>query len=433
MSALDSLLAAAPDAGLLPGFDYSVIPSSSAVVDRKQSKVAHPTSATTLTAGGTTHCRIPIGSDGFCDSSSVRLAFTVQNNDTTKALAPTGGPWCAWGSVRLMSQGTEVERIDLYGRHHELFGFQLLPFQEQWSESAVCGLHGSWASGMSQLQPKVGRISAGKSVTVMHKLHLSLFNSHKILPLRFCPLSLELQIAPVNHWCDVTTQEAGEDKYSNLFSIADIRVIYDEIEPDQAIVSSFYKGLLANQIMAIPVLCASQFTADVPSSASTLDVMSSRSFSKISSVWVTFSTVIGDNNVAFSCPSSHVGEVHGEQPLMDSGSPSWAPSFRLSIGGKNVPDPLPADSIQMQYYNLVRALGYSPNLTRQDYLFGTYATVFDMKRVPFDHGSGISSRSGDQIRIEVRNMTPGNVKTCHVTVFNYAVVAIRESGVSLLN
>ena len=96
------------------------------MVDRKQGKVAYPTSATTLTLGGTTQCRIQIGSDGFCDSSSVRLAFTVQNTDATKDLAPNGGPWCA---VRLMSQGTELERIDLYGRHHELFGFQLLiPF-----------------------------------------------------------------------------------------------------------------------------------------------------------------------------------------------------------------------------------------------------------------------------------------------------------------
>ena len=102
---------------------------------------------------------------------------------------------------------------------------------------------------------------------------------------------------------------------------------------------------------------------------------------------------------------------------------SWTPGHRRGHQAsasaseeKNIPDPLPADSVQMQYYNLVRALGYAPNLTRQDYMFGTYATVFDMKRVPFDHGSGISSRSGDQIRIEVRNITPGKVKTCHVTV-----------------
>ena len=45
MSALDSLLAAAPDSGLLHGFDYTVLPSSSAVVDRKQQKVAYQTSA----------------------------------------------------------------------------------------------------------------------------------------------------------------------------------------------------------------------------------------------------------------------------------------------------------------------------------------------------------------------------------------------------
>ena len=44
------------------------------------------------------------------------------------------------------------------------------------------------------------------------------------------------------------------------------------------------------------------------------------------------------------------------------------------------------------YYTLVKALGYAPNVTRDDYRYGTFVYYFDMKRVPFDHGSGVSSR-----------------------------------------
>ena len=85
------------------------------------------------------------------------------------------------------------------------------------------------------------------------------------------------------------------------------------------------------------------------------------------------------------------------------------------------------------YYNLVKALGYAPNVIRDDYVDNTFVYCFDMKRVPFDHGSGVSSQSGDLIRISVGNMTAGQVKTAFVTIFAYAIVAIRENGVSLLN
>jgi hypothetical protein len=87
----------------------------------------------------------------------------------------------------------------------------------------------------------------------------------------------------------------------------------------------------------------------------------------------------------------------------------------------------------MQYYTLVKALGYSPNITREDYIGDTYCAVFDTKRVPFDHGTGLSSRSGDVIRIEVKNITAGRASTAHCTMWAYTVLAIRESQVNLLN
>ena len=356
--------------------------------------------------------------------------FTISNRDTTKDLKFWSGPWSAWGTVRLLSQGTEIERLDLYGRHHELFGFQLLPFQDQWTEAAVCGLHGSWDTGMNQLQPRVGRIEKGKSAVVMHKLHLSLFESKRNLPLRFCPLEVELSLAPASYWIDTATASGGVLTYSQNYAISDLKIIYDEVVPDESIVSSFYAGLLKNQIMSVPVLCAYQFQQTIPTGATSIDVTASRAFSKISSVWVSFSGDILNSD--FMQPATPPNGL-GITPFIDSGSPPWAPSVRLSIGGKHFPDPAPADNIPMQYYNLVKTLGYSPNITRDDYISDTYVLVTDMKRVPFDHGTGISSRSGDLIRIEIKNITANRATSVHVTMFAYGIVAIREAGVNLLN
>ena len=435
MSQLESLLAAANNPGLNPGFVYDVVPTSSAIVDRKQGVQAFPTSATSLSQTGTRNCRISVGSDGFCDASSVRLVFTINNHDTTKSLKFWSGAHGAWSSVRLLSQGTEIERIDQYGRHHEVFANKLLPFQEQWAEAAVCGLGGSWdwQGAQDQMYPKEGRIEPNERAIVMHKLHLSLFNSQKILPLRFCPLEVECVLAQSKEWIDtVTTALGGGLQFSQNYSLSNVHIIYDQIIPDESIVAQFYSGLLRNQMMSVPVLCAYQFMQDIAPTATSVDITASRAFSKISSVWVTFSGNQYNLSSDLTCPSLPPNGV-GMVPNIDSGNPGWAPSVRLSIGGKNYPDPGPADNLPMQFHSLIKALGYSPNISRDMYIQDAYMVCFDLKRSPFDHGSGISSRSGDLIRISVQNITPGRVQLAHVTMFCYAIVSIRESAVSLLN
>ena len=153
MSVLDSILAQAGEAPMLSGMDYSIVPSSSSVVDRKQCVCAYTMSQTSVTPTDR-NVTIRLGTDHFIDSTSIRLAFSIVNKDTSKNLQPMAGPWSCWANVRLLSQGTLIEELPMYGRHHELFGFQLLPFQEQWSEAAVCGLHGSrdTANGLMYIQ-----------------------------------------------------------------------------------------------------------------------------------------------------------------------------------------------------------------------------------------------------------------------------------------
>jgi len=58
----------------------------------------------------------------------------------------------------------------MYSRFHEMHGFKLLPFADQWSEASIAGLGGSWGNGASNL-PRYGTIAAGASYTVMHKVH----------------------------------------------------------------------------------------------------------------------------------------------------------------------------------------------------------------------------------------------------------------------
>jgi len=371
---------------------------------------------------------IKLGTDHFIDASSVRLSFGLVNRDGSKNLQPYGGPWCCWANVRLLSQGTLIEELPMYGRRHELFGYQLLEFQDQWSEAAVCGLGGSrdTVNGLMEAgQPQIGRIEPGERASVLHKLHLSLFNSGKILPSRFMPLEVQLVLADNNEWLNT-----GVD-FSTNFALENVRIIYDQVICDEGIQNSLFSSLRANQVLNIPCLTAYTFTHPIGAGMTQVDIPAVRAFSKISSVWITFSTNTR-RSTDFLIPSTPPNGL-GLTPAIDSGNPGWCPSIRMSIGGKQYPDPAPSQTIAMQYYLLCRALGYAPNITRDDYLSDTYVVCFDLKKVPFDQGAGVNSRSGDLIRIAIERLTPDRCTQAHVTFFAYTIVGVRESGVVVAN
>ena len=120
---------------------------------------------------------------------------------------------------------------------------------------------------------------------------------------------------------------------------------------------------------------------DIAPTATSVDITASRAFSKISSVWVSFSGNQYNLSSDLTCPSTPPNG-NGMVPNIDSGSPGWAPSVRLSIGGKHVPDASPADDLPMQYYSMIKALGYSPNISRDMYVQDSYLVCFDLKRTP---------------------------------------------------
>ena len=203
MSNLDSAISARGEAPLPSQLDYSITPTSTAIVDRKTCVRAYPVSGDKISPTGPKNINIHLGGDHMLDASTARLMFTIQNLDSSKDLNFLGsGPWCAFSTVRLMSNGTEIDNLDHYGRWHE-WTYLTLPWHDQWSEQSVCGWGGSFdaANGLLKSgQPSNGKVQAGEKITVMMKLNLSLFNSQKLLLLRFMPLELHLTLADSADW-----------------------------------------------------------------------------------------------------------------------------------------------------------------------------------------------------------------------------------------
>ena len=413
---------------MLDSLDYTLPPASTAVVDRRQIVRAYPTSASTLSPTGTRTVRIRLGGDDFVDASSVRIQYTI--NETAgisgKKLVPFAGPWGAWSQVYLRSNGVELDNIPQYGRFHQQYGWNQLGMLEQFGEAGICGMGGSYATN-SLNNPTMGTIAPNGSFTVIHKVHCSLFNSGKLLPTRYMPLELEMTLnTSVADWLN-----ADGTNNSTSYSVSNIQLLYDAYVLDEAVQESFYKALLNSRALSISSMTVHQVVTSLPAGSTSFSFSAVRAFSRLAQVWLTFRGT-GARSSEFLNPTTLAGA--GAAPaLADNG----CPTARLSIGPHYWPDPQPNGSIPEFFYQLQKALPNIPNISRDNFQgqtanSGAFTICFDVRKVPGDPTSAISTRSGDLLRVDLQNLTANLASECWLTMFAFSVTAVRESGVTLL-
>ena len=429
MSSLDALISVAGEAPMLNSLDYRLMPSSTAVVARKQHCRAYPTSASTLTPAQNRTFRIRLGGDSYVDPQSIRLQYQIRETSgvANATLQPLTGAYGMWSQLYLRSGGTELQNTPQYGRFHAQYGFNQLSFAEQWGEASITDLGGSavapgaFAAGAQYLQPRWGTVPNAGIVTVMHKVHCALFDNYHFLPTKYCPLELEMSLNPT------TTDWLGQGvNASQSFEVSNIQLLFDVVELDAAVEESMYRGLLANHVLTIPFLYTTQQVYSIPPGSTNFQLSAVRAFSKLNMIWLTFRNT-GPRSSEFRCPIQNIPT--GLQPALAD----VAPTVRLSLGPLNLPDPSPAATIGEHFYQLMQALPNIPNMDRDTYTQRAFTMVFDMAKVNEDSASGASTRSGDLLRIDLQNLTANYVTEVYLTMFAYSVCAISESGCQLLN
>jgi len=328
MSALESMIATSGEAPMLDSLDFSLPPSSTAVVDRRQHVRAYPTSASTLTPTSTRTCRLRLGGDDFVDPSSIRLVFTINEIGGTLPIIPLCGPWGCWSQLYLRSNGVELDNIPQYGRFHQQFGWNHLTNEQQYGEAGICGMAGSWGNGPTGVgapAPTMGTIAPSGSYTVIHKVYTSLFSSGKMLPTRYAPMELELSLNsnPLD-WVAATGSSVN-------YSISNIQLLYDAYVLDEALQESFYKALLANRVLSIPTMTVYQVSQQIPAGSSSYSFTAVRAFSRLSHVWLSFRGT-GARAAEFLCPvlGYRTGTTLGYRPAAVS-SMGYSGTPELSI------------------------------------------------------------------------------------------------------
>ena len=118
---VDSIANTAEDL-LIQSMPFKVPNGASYVTDRRSVSFFTAGSNIYQSGSGAKIIRINVTGDGWLDLGSVRLHYTLVNNDTGvgKYLRTLGGPWSFFRRVRCLIGGEIVDDTDYYSRVHEM-------------------------------------------------------------------------------------------------------------------------------------------------------------------------------------------------------------------------------------------------------------------------------------------------------------------------
>ena len=118
---VDSMASSVEDY-LIEGLSFKLNPGASYVTDRRS--VSYFTAGSNIyqSGSGARVIRINLTGEGWLDPSTVRLSYTLVNNDgvANHVLRPLSGPWCFFRRARCLVGGAIVDDVDYYNRVHEM-------------------------------------------------------------------------------------------------------------------------------------------------------------------------------------------------------------------------------------------------------------------------------------------------------------------------
>jgi hypothetical protein len=276
-------------------------------------------------------------------------------------------------------------------------------------------------------RPDVGDIAAGASMTVMHRLHFSVFSAGKLWPVKFAPLEIEMSLCnEPSDWLQTGST------FSTSYTLQNVQILYNSVTLDEAVQNSLYSALLANKVLSVGTMGCYQVVHPIPPNSSSYSFSSVRAFSRLAQVWLTFRST-GARASQFICPGFLPG--HGDVDDHTLSNPQTNVQARLSIGPHTWPGQQPAASAAEYYYMMINALGTQPNITRRDFENECFTIVWDLCKTPGNPQTSVSTRSGDLVRVELNGLSAGAngmATEAWLTLIDYQIVAVRESGVTLL-
>jgi hypothetical protein len=257
-------------------------------------------------SAGTRVLRFKLASEGWIDPSTVRIFFDLVNDEKsarapvdadnpTKVLRPIGPPHAFFRRLRTTMRGVVIEDIMDYNRVSEMFDI-LSPAATRYN-TKVEGFGYNWINGETDMTDPNLIHGIAVRQTVCFKPLCGILMQTKFIPLRFCPLEIELELANADD--GLVTTAAGltgtvktkfEGSISKEYHLEMCQLKADVCTLDNALDNSYTQHLMNGRMLPIVY---NTFISNIQTIvAPDTQINVSRSLSRLKSVFLSLERIL---------------------------------------------------------------------------------------------------------------------------------------------
>ena len=447
---------------LVDGLSFQLKPGASYITERK-SVTYHPQGSNIYSTNGTKLIKLLLTGDQWLDPSTFRIMFELQNNENPAngnghmQLRPLGGPHTFFRRMRILCGGQVVEDIDNYNRVHQMFTILNAKDANINERAEAFGQQFDNHYGLAFDRTTVSGIAPGEAQTVLFKPCSGLFNQPKMLPIRYMPITVELELVHDNTEPIVSATTVGQDNFdvsnaatgntSMLWQIQNVQVKCDVVTLDNQLDNSYAEHLLSGKALPInyqTYVSQKQSILSGNHGSQKVRLNVTRALTRLKNVFITLDKPAAGQNYApkfkeWNSFYSPMEDYTGAQRN------SWAAAgeiadFQVQIGSKLFPE-YPIRSHAEAYYQLRKTLGKhdqhnSFDITQHEYRMRKFIMGIDMEKVLEAGYTGINTRAGDlmNIRFDHKSTVSATYATSmHIVLTSDQILEVRDSGVQVFD
>ena len=436
---------------LVDGLSFQLKAGASYVTERK-SVTYHPQGSNIYSTQGTKLIKLLLTGDQWLDPTTFRIMFDLQNNESlasNKLLRPLGGPHTFIRRMRILANGAVIEDIDNYNRVHEMFKILKAEDTNKNNDAEAFGQKIDKYTNLDTTT--VAGILGGQSQTVLFKPCSGLFNQPKMLPIRYMPITIELEIVHDNTEPVLSVTTTGTDSFdtstntSTSWQIQNVQVKVDTVTLDNQLDNSYAEHLLSGKALPINYQTyVSQMQSILSGSYGQLKVRLNvtRALSRLKNVFITLDKSYPTNNIVYKPWNSFYSpmETFTGSTLNDYDADGEIADFQIQVGSKLFPE-YPIRSHAEAYYQLRKTLGKhdqhnSFDITQHEYRCRKFVLGIDMEKVLEAGYTGLNTRAGDLMNIRFHHTSSTNTTwatSMHIVLTSDQILEVRDSGVQVFD
>ena len=273
---------------------------------------------------------------------------------------------------------------------------------------------------------KAGMVITARRVLFKHTF--GLFNQDKLLPLRYCPIQIELELA--SSFIDAIVIRGAYN--SALWNISDIQCKCDLLILDNTLDNEYASHLLSGK--SLPINFATWSHTNQPASiGKNFCANIHRALSRLKSIFVILNIA---ESVAYKEANNFFHPIAVK--LNDGYDVEDEHSFKIQIGSKIMPEYPLSSAVTETLYRLGKTVGRPLHIYGRWFRSHRYIIGLDLEKIPGAGFIGMSTKAGDQLTLNYKGCDAvgytSSVPTRMYCASHYdCVLSIGDAGIQLVD